>query len=434
MTKSTYVKAVSFTLAVAVLAGGVAIYYGMKANKYEDYIVHMSDKAYSEIISSLSNVSVSLEKLQYAESPTYLNTVAAQVWREAAMAKTALSLLPLGEVKLDQTEKFVAQAGEYAYSILRRGRNENTGENITMLAQTANDLTTKLWEVKNQINTGEMTFESMDSKGAFSSTSMSDNFSQLEQEFPQMGTLIYDGPFSDHIEQMTPALLENAQDMAQEQALEHAKAFTGDAGLSFTSEGGDKIPFYMFTSDSGLSIQVTKKGGYTLQMTKPTEPTARNLSDEDAVLAAKQFLNDRGYPGMKESYFTVFENIMTINFAYAENDIIAYPDLIKVGVDMEKGTVISFESRGYIMSHKSRELPKAKLSMADAKGKLQSGLTVEKENMAVIPTTGANEVFCYEFLCVNAEGQKVLVYIDTQTGEEESMFILIEDENGTLTM
>lgn len=434
MTKSTYVKAISFTLAVAVLAGGVAIYYGVRATKYQDYITHMSEKAYSEMIASLSNVSVSLEKLQYAESSTYRNALAAQVWREASMVKTALSLLPLGEVRLDQTEKFVAQAGDYAYSVLRRGSTDDTGGNISMLAQTANDLTTKLWQVKEQLNAGDLTFESMDSKGGFSSTAMSDNFSQLEQEFPQMGTLIYDGPFSDHIEQMTPALLEGAADVSQEQAMEHAKAFSGDEGLSFASEGGDKIPFYMFTSESGTSIQVTKKGGYTLQMTKPAEPTARMISDADAIAKAKQFLSDRGYQGMKESYFTVFENNMTINFAYAENDIIAYPDLVKVGVNLEDGTIISLESRGYLMSHKSRELPKPAISMADAKAKLQEGLIVEKENKAVVPTSGANEVFCYEFLCTNQDGQKVLVYIDTQTGQEESMFILIESENGTLTM
>ena len=55
-------------------------------------------------------------------------------------------------------------------------------------------------------------------------------------------------------------------------------------------------------------------------------------------------------------------------------------------------------------------------------------------SIAIIPTSGLNEVLCYEFLCSDSDGNQILVYIDVMTGEEENMLVLIEDENGTLTM
>ena len=63
-----------------------------------------------------------------------------------------------------------------------------------------------------------------------------------------------------------------------------------------------------------------------------------------------------------------------------------------------------------------------------------NGLEVIENSMAVVPTDGENEVFCYEFLCKTADGQRMLVYIDAASGEEENMLILIEDETGILTM
>ena len=101
---------------------------------------------------------------------------------------------------------------------------------------------------------------------------------------------------------------------------------------------------------------------------------------------------------------------------------------------MEKGDIIGFESHGYMMSHRDRTLPRPVVSLAEAQANISQDFTVEEQTMAIVPTGGKNEVFCYEFLCVAADGQKVIVYIDANTGEEENMLILIENENGTLTM
>ena len=177
--------------------------------------------------------------------------------------------MPLTDVELEETQTFIAKAGAYAYSLLQRGVTDEAKENIQNLSKTAEDLTKRLWEVKQRLNNGEISFETLGKNQSESDkTNVGQDISVIEQEFPEMGRLIYDGPFSDHITQMTPLFLENAPDVTQEVALENAQAFTGENDLKFTSEGGDKIPVYNFSNNKGTSIQITKKGGYTLYMEK----------------------------------------------------------------------------------------------------------------------------------------------------------------------
>lgn len=434
MKNNSTAKFLSIALALSAILGATAFYYGTKSAKYERYLTHMSDKAYSEIISGLENAASSLNKMQYASKGSYLNTLAANVWKEASSAKASLALLPLSDVELEQTEKFISQAGAYAYSILQRGITPDTKSSISVLSSTANELTQKLFEVKERVNNGEISFNLLSSSDNSQPTDLSQSISDIETEFPQMGTLIYDGPFSDHIEKLTPALTENAPSVTQEVALGNAIAFSNDKSLAFTQEGGDKIPVYSFSSKNGTSVQVTKNGGFIVYMTKDNESKVENITADNAVGIAKNFLSQNGYKNMSESYFTIYSNNITINFAYLENGIKVYTDLIKVGVSLDSGEIISFESRGYIMSHKDRLLTRPALTLSDAQAKLSPSFNVIESSMAIIPTSGSNEIFCYEFLCSTQDNQRVLVYIDALTGEEENMLILIENENGTLTI
>ncbi len=41
---------------------------------------------------------------------------------------------------------------------------------------------------------------------------------------------------------------------------------------------------------------------------------------------------------------------------------------------------------------------------------------------------------CYEFLCRGQNDEQVLVYINSETGMEEQILILIETDNGTLAI
>ena len=51
----------------------------------------------------------------------------------------------------------------------------------------------------------------------------------------------------------------------------------------------------------------------------------------------------------------------------------------------------------------------------------------------MIPTEGGGEQFAYELLCEDDAGKHVLIYVDTVTGEEDDILILLYADGGTLT-
>ena len=39
-----------------------------------------------------------------------------------------------------------------------------------------------------------------------------------------------------------------------------------------------------------------------------------------------------------------------------------------------------------------------------------------------------------EYVCTDEEGRHIIVYVNARTGQEENIYLLVEDENGILTI
>ena len=74
-----------------------------------------------------------------------------------------------------------------------------------------------------------------------------------------------------------------------------------------------------------------------------------------------------------------------------------------------------------------------KASAEDAKAVLSSNLTIESMREVVVPNEFGGEYHAYEFKCT-ALGHPVLVYIDADTGAESEVLLILESENGILTI
>ncbi|MDE7233673.1 MAG: germination protein YpeB, partial [Ruminiclostridium sp.] len=126
--------------------------------------------------------------------------------------------------------------------------------------------------------------------------------------------------------------------------------------------------------------------------------------------------------------------VCIVNFAAEQNDVILYTDLIKVGVALDDGEILSFDMRGYLTNHTIRDLPQAKISEEHAISLVSPNLDVLDASLCVIPSSGQNELFCYEVKCTGESGQNVLVYVNAVTGREEQILLLRIGNNGTLTV
>ena len=182
-----------------------------------------------------------------------------------------------------------------------------------------------------------------------------------------------------------------------------------------------------------VTLRVSRQGGKVIDMVNAAGGCDGGLSPEEALQAAREFLSARGYDSMAESYWTKENGSLLVNFHHKEGDVICYPDLIKVRVDLTAGQIIGFDATGYLMSHRSRS-PAAPIPAEKAESAVSPSLRVLSRSLAVIPTEGKQERLCWEFKCRDREGAHFIVYADAATGKEVKLLYLLEDENGTLVL
>ena len=157
------------------------------------------------------------------------------------------------------------------------------------------------------------------------------------------------------------------------------------------------------------------------------------ISQEEANAKGKEFLDSRGVSNMKVTYYLKQDGIVTINYAYVQNDVVVYSDLIKVKVALDNGEILGIETSGYLNNHTQRDTSKIKISKKEAKKTLNKNLQISSEGLAIIPTEFKTEILCYEFKG-NVDGKDFLVYINAENGREEDILIITNTPNGTLTM
>lgn len=413
-----------------------------KASELSRQLNADAERSLSTLEACMSSINTNLTKGLYANTTPMLSSMAISLTRDAASAKNSLSALPLSDTQLDNMLKFLSQVGAFVSTL---DRKLSLGEPITseernqlkQLIDISQKLLSELDTITQGVEDGSVSFKQAGStlqKSADQSVQIDSAFGDAEQTITDYPTLIYDGPFSDHILNQSPKTLEGKADISKEKALEIASDFIGidKSTLRFDSETNGVIETYNFFVDS-INISVCKKGGAVLYLLGSSSAGESVISPEQAVENAKSFLSTKGYENMKESYYSTQDGICTVNFAYENDGVICYPDLIKLSVSLETGNIISFDARGYIMNHTDRPPVQSKISADEAKMSVSDYLTVMSSRLAIIPTDYKTEKTAYEFHCKTPDEQEVLVYIDVLTAKEDDILLLLYSDGGILT-
>ena len=179
---------------------------------------------------------------------------------------------------------------------------------------------------------------------------------------------------------------------------------------------------------------MSKAGGKVVSVLCGRQVEERSLSAEEALDLARDFLARQGYTDMRSTYHMIQNNILTANFAFEQDGVLCYPDLIKVSIALDNGALAGFDAEGYLTAHYTRELPEPAVSQEEAQATISSQLQVLQHQLTVIPTEGENEKYCHEFLCQNERSEKYLVYVNAESGQQERILLLLEDEHGTLVI
>ncbi len=439
MKKRTVVKLVSFFSVAVFVALGMFIKENQKARRYKLMVQNEYSQSLNQLNSSLDNISYLLEKTTYMSSPKQISSFAAGIFSEAELAKSALSNLPSGENGLNTVYKFLSQVGNYSLSVSKSAisKNEITNrqrEELKLLSQTATQFSSVISDSQISFNNPQYWADEIDEKlsHTVNEESLATSLTQLEENLTDYPTLIYDGPYSDHILNKQPLMISNAREFSQQEALIAAASILNNSeNLQFADMQNGKIEGYRFV-DGDTTVCITKKGGYPLYMRKNRTVGDTQYTYEQALSKAKGFLKKTQFDNMIETYYFTDSGVCVINFAYLDGQTICYTDLIKVGVAMDTGEIVLFESGGYLTNHTSRAFEMPAYTETDAAQIVNGELEIQSTSIALIPTDSGGEVRCFEFLCKSAKGEDVLVYVNLLDLQEEQFFILLKTDGGTL--
>jgi len=439
MKRKNIIKLTSLLAAAILVAIGFIIKLEIKNRSYKTALQNGYSKSLDDFGTAINNISLSLNKARFVTTPKQVSTIAAKLLCEAELSKSALSQLPQGE-ELPSLNLFLSQVGNYALSV---SNSLISGEKLNADQVTAfenlNDTANKICEL---VTNSQITFNNSDYWASeldekiekiTKSHSLSNNLTELDDQLSDYPTLIYDGPYSDHILEKEPNMIKNAPKVSQDEALKTALkvAQCEKSVLEFSGLVEGDIPSYRF-SGSNITVTISQNGGYAVNMRKTVESGNTALSYQQAREKSKRYLAQMGMHSFTETYYFTTEGVCVVNFAFLDGETICYTDLVKVGVALDSGEIVFYEASGYLTNHQTRAFVSPKYTATEAEKQISRNLTVKSTALALIPTNHREEMRCYEFHCTSADGQEVLIYINTQTLEEEDILILLKSDGGTL--
>ncbi len=437
------------TLVSVIVIMGIVIY--KKQTEYRQVMENQYNMAFFELVDYVQNVENFLAKSLISSTPEHGAETLTNVWREANLASTYLAQLPISTNELANTSKFLNQVSDYSYSLSRKNiYNESLSQeefdNLKQLHDYSIELENTLNQLMSDMTGGRISWGELTKKGSPVFATKVDNVSQdsfknIEENFQRYAGLIYDGAFSDHMTNPEKLGL-TGENISEEEAKNVVIKLIGQEKAKALQSNGlienGNIAVYDFyckqeSESDTIHVSISQKGGHIVLMNSNRNIDAELISQEEANEKGKIFLNDHGYPNMKETYFLKQNGIVTINYAYIQNDVVMYPDLIKLKIALDNGEILGMETTGYLNSHHEREKINPQISINEAKKNLNKNLEIMSEGLAVIPTEWKTEILCYEFKGKITE-KEFLVYINAENGREEDILVIINTPEGTLTM
>lgn len=388
----------------------------------------------------------------------------------ASAAAANFSTLPLPAQISAATGKFLTQTGDFAASILR---NEAAGRDMTAqqrdelarLRKESAALSVQLHRMGGQYARGEFrwnppvrlswaslvrrpgasTVRGKPATGSQAPSSLTTGgWTQLSATMEKLPVMLYDGPFSDSVAKRVPSLA--GPPLTQADAAARLRQFLPNAATYRTvsvEEVTGTLPAISFrlapsAGPAGSAYttvaEVAKNGGYPLMLLNNRVIGKASIDLPRAKRLGEEYLAAIGYPGMTATYGAVNDGTATVAFAFRQNDVVVYPDQIKLKIALDTGEIMGLDARQYIMNHHARSIKPPVLSAAEAQDTVSNGLVVQRAQLALIPNqSGTGEVLTWEFLGKFAN-ETYLIYINTTSGQEEQLLQQIETDGGTFAL
>ena len=435
-------SAVSMILIFALIAMGLAvalINVWIKNDRNEKALENTYEKSFFNMSDSMNDLETKLSKLKVANSSSQRMLLANDVWKTTAMIEDNIGQLPIEHHSISNTSKFINQLGDYIYSLNRKLQNGGTYsaediEKLDSMYDRCQSLNQNIQTLSQKIISDYRIIDHLDQKELRSGDINKQNllgsgFENINQESIEYPEMIYDGPFSDALMEKEYKALKNTENISYEQGVQYIyDKFEDTADVEYLGKAsGDLEAFeYSTMTKSGFSryVQLSVKGGMPITVSGNSAKGEPILSEEQATAYARNWAKKLIDQDMQGVWISVTDDTAYVNLAPVVNDVVIYPDLIKVKVSLTDGNILGWEANAYLQNHIDREMTEPAITQEQAQENISSRLKVNSVKLALIPKEWGEEVLTYE-LYASYNDNIYIVYINAQTGAEENILMVI---------
>lgn len=427
------------TLAVILLATLIA-FFQLKADDKQNSstLEAVYASSYFTMVDGINNLQVDSSKFESLANTSLQRQSLKDMELDCQYVLSGLRVLPMEAQNCMAATKFFNQINgmcEAYINKLDKGENLTT-EEVGLMSETSYVLGVIKQQFNNQnssITRGGYSFidaSVFNSKGV---NEFSNTLGSLKGESIDYPTMIFDGPFSASLEDKSVDGL-SEREITKEQAEDYVKnvVFKGfDAKVEYKDENGGDIATYSFNCEvegAKYNAQITKREGKLLILSGDTSDKEAVMSKEESITLAEKYATQLGFENMKAVWWESSKSIAYVNLAPVVDNIIYYPDLVKVKVDLGNQLILGFESKNYCLNHVSRSLS-AKISEAEAKSVIIGDYNIQDISLALIPREDESEVLTYEFECEGIDGTYYFYVNSSNKIIEQTLKVV--DQNGT---
>lgn len=380
---------------------------------------YSASRAFDETVGAVDNLSLSLRKSLYATDGGMCCRICSDVYADARSAEAAMSTLPFSTVELAQIAGFLGVTGDYAYTLCSEAAAEGFSEEqlaaLSELAETAENFSSALRELRGHVNDGTITMDTREVRLAnigedTQQIRLSERLNEYENGFAAPAALRYDGRYSE--KEQAEAKTASGEELAQMAADFLA---VNSAQLDLKYEYSEECCRRCYAG-RGCEVCVCPDG--VVSMGSDRLVSEANYSMDDAKKTADAFLEKHGYDDVQLSGSTQNGAVAVFEYVQVAGDAVCLDKTVTVSVALDDNSVHSFNAEQY-----DRELD-ADLwqeGMDYSAVPLAAGLTLGDARAVVIESAGGNELPCWELNCTDAQGRGVTVYADAQTGEQREI-------------
>ncbi|PGL70979.1 germination protein YpeB [Bacillus sp. AFS055030] len=372
-------------------------------------------------------------------SRTSLSPALADVWRLSIQAKSDIAQLPLKFVPFDKTQAFLTGVGNFSYKTAVRDLDKQplTSKEFSSLRNmysTAEKIQNGLRNVQTNIMNKNLTWmdvgQMAEERKAPRDNSIVNGFKHIEQVKAttdnDFGPTFTNGQEeSKGLKKLTGKKINQNEAKKIAQDIVPLKNVT-KIQVTRSKSGNDRFePFYSVSMahknpTADTYMEITETAGLPIFFMTNRPIAKQQISLDDAVKKGLKYLNSKNYKNMEVYDSSQYDTIGVLQMVKSIDNVRIYPEAIQLKVALDNGEIIGFNAKNYITANHVRKVPTPKLTLEQARGKLNKNVKVEEERLAVILNDFNKEVLTYEFLgTYNHDTYDV--YINAMTGDEEKV-------------